>query len=281
MGDAPAPSTGESTEETIQAFTKNFPELMRITNEGILPSERAKLEASQAVSPDYSRLQARLFEELGPMLGATSDKIAANQAKSTAESDLSVLRGPGRDLVRESLNVSREADPEYYATREKVGGRLGDLLDSIDLSGSLSGGEREEMNRAQAQEGARRGTGTSPSQTAALANALQFGQASYNRQNNAKNQLGQAIGLGTAYLPTAQSGVDPFMVATGKSSRPNAGEGKFTGVQSGVGDNAFGAGNNFMNNITSMRQQENDINANRRDWMDKVNEGVTALGSLS
>lgn len=281
MGDPKAPSSNESTEAMLGAYTKYFPDLLKINQENILPNEQAKLEANQAVSPEYLALQNQLYKIYGPQLAATSDQINAASAKSSAQSDLDVLRGPGKDLVSEALKTAQEADPEYYKARQQVGGRLSDLLGSIDLSGNLSGGETEQLNRALAQENSRRGILNTPSQTAALSNAMTFGDARYNRQNQAKGQLAQALSVGNQFLPASNSGIDVFKVATGKTSMPNAGDSKFQGVNQNLGSDVAGQGTSFMNNLTQLKGQEMDINANRRDILDRMNEVGQALGSLS
>lgn len=280
MGDSPAPSTGESTEEMMSAYTRHFPELMKINAANILPTEQAKLAASQATSPAYEKLQQELFSIYGPMYGKVSDQINTNSAQSQAQSDLNIVKGTGRDLVKEALDTQKLADPEYYETRSRVSGGLKDLISSIDLKGGLSGGEREEISRGLAQEGSRRGTLNTPSQTDVVANAMTFGGAQRARENESKGQLAAALGLGTSFLPASQSGVDVFKVATGKTSMPNAGDSKFQGVNQGIGSETFGTGQGFMNNINAMRMQENDINANRRDMLDRMNEVGHALGSL-
>jgi hypothetical protein len=281
MGSDPvAPSTGESSEEMLQAYARHFPELMKISSQNILPTELAKLEAAKATAPAYNQLQATAYDAYGPLMADTANRIAASQAKSSAQTDLDILRGTGKDLVSAGVDAQKIADPEYYGTRSRVSGGIGQLMDSIDLSGKASGGETEEMNRAMAQEGSRRGTLNTPSMTEALGNALTFGQAQTARQDKAKGQLGAAIGLGTGFLPAAQSSVDAFKVATGKTSMPNAGDSKFQGVNQGIGSETFGAGNNFFNNLSSIKQTEMDINSKRRDSLDRVNEVIGSTSSL-
>jgi hypothetical protein len=285
MGSDPvAPSTGESSEEMLQAYAKHFPELMRISSENILPVELAKLNAAKATTDGYNKLQSEAYNAYGPLMAETANKIAAGQAASQAQSDLDILKGTGKDLVTAGVDAQKIADPEYYQTRSRISGGLGQLMDSIDLTGKPSGGETEQMNRAMAQEGTRRGTLNTPSMTEALGSALTFGNAQRQRENEAKGQLGAAIGLGTGFLPAAQSGVDAFKVATGKTSMPNAGDSKFQGVNQGIGAETFGAGNSFMNNLTGLRQSEMDINSRRRDSLDRFNETfsstMSGIGSL-
>jgi hypothetical protein len=279
-GDPQTQPAGESTGSMLEAYTQYFPELMKISSQNILPTELAKVEASKQTAPGYAQLQKQLYDDYGPLMADTANRIASQQAKSQAQTDLDILRGTGKDLVSAGVDAQKVADPEYYGTRSRVSSGLGQLMDSIDLSGKASGGETEEMNRALAQEGSRRGTLNTPSMTEALGNALTFGQAQTARQDKAKGQLGAAIGLGTGFLPAAQSGVDAFKVATGKTSMPNAGDSKFQGVNQGIGSETFGAGNNFFNNLSSIKQTEMDINSKRRDSLDRVNEVIGSTSSL-
>lgn len=282
MGDTRAQTSSESTAEMLKAYTQYFPDLLKINQENILPNEQAKLAANEAVSPEYLALQNQLYKLYGPDLAATSDKINANSAKSAAESDLALLQGPGKDLVTEALNQARAADPEYYKVREQAGGRIGDLLNSIDLSGKLSPGEEEQLTRSLNRENASRGLLNTPSQTAALSNAMTFGDNIYNRQNTAKGQLAQALQVGTGFLPASQSGIDPFKVATGKTStNTSAADSKFTGVNQNIGADITGQSNSFLNNLTQLKDTAMNINANRRDALDRMNETGQALGSLS
>jgi hypothetical protein len=281
MADSPAPTPSESTASMLAAYQKYFPGLMKINAQNILPTEQAKLEATRAISPGYSELQQQLYDAYGPLLAETGNRINAQNAEAGAQSDLNVVKGTGRDLVKEAIETQKLADPEYYRSREQMGGRLGDLLSSIDLSGKLSGGEREALSRGQAQANQTRGISTNPSQTAALENALNFGEAGHQRQNEAKAQLGGALSVGNQFLPASQSGMDVFKVATGKSSMPNAGDAKFRGVTDGIGDTTTNTGNMFLNNISQLTQQGNDINANRRDVLDRMNEVTNSVGSIS
>ena len=155
------------------------------------------------------------------------------------------------------------------------------LFDSIDLSGKLSGGENEAIRRGLAQESNARGTSVSPSMTETVAGAQRYGDAAYNRQNQAKNQLTNALSVATGALPAMKSGIDAFQVATGRSSGNNAGDNKFLGVNQNQGSEAFGSANNLLNNATQLKLNENQINADRRDGLDRFNETWSSvIGSL-
>lgn len=280
-GDPPAPAVGESTDQMLQAFTKAFPEILRVTNEGSLPAAQAQLAATQATSPALAALQAQLYQQFGPALANTSNQINNATALNQAQSDLAVMSGPGQDLVKKSIETQKLADPEYYKARELTGANLGNLFGSIDLNGRLSGGENEALSRGLAQSNQSRGLATTPSQTATLQNAMTFGTAQKEREDTAKSQLTQALSVANGTLPALKSGVDTFQVSTGRSSMPNAGDSKFLGVDSSAGQAAQGVGQNLLGQIGGLTQQKNDINANRRDSLDRFNQSFSSVvGSL-
>lgn len=280
-GDAPAIPPGESTQEMLSAYVKAFPELLNVTNAGAVPAAQSQLAASQAVSPGLAKLQDELYAAYGPSLARTANTISNEQAMNQAGSDLAVLKGPGGELISQARAVQQQEDPEFYKTRSAVSDKLGGLFDSIDLSGKLSGGEREELTRAVNRGNQSRGIAANPSQTAVVENAMTFGNAGYQRKSAAQDKLGQALSIGTGFLPASRTGVDAFQVGTGRSSGMNAGDSKFTGVDTSLGSGAQGLGTSLLGQIGGLTQQRNDINANRRDSLDRFNQSWGSIvGSL-
>jgi hypothetical protein len=280
-GDPPAPPEQESTWNMLESYRQQFPNFLSITNEGVKPAAEAQLAANQAVAPGLARLQEEIYRAYGPLYAETANKIAADQAQSTAQSDLDVVTGTGRDLVREGIETQKLADPEYFKTRESVSSGLERLLASIDPSGRLSAGENEAISRGIAQQNQSRGIANTPSQTAVVQNAMTFGGAQRDREIQGQNQLGMALQTANQALPALKSGVDAFQTATGKSSMVNAGDSKFTGVDTSLGNSANNLGSNLLGQIGALTQQNNDINANRRDSLDRFNESFSSVvGSL-
>lgn len=282
MGSDPAaPAPQESTAEMLQAYTQAFPDLLKVTNAGQVGSAQAQLAANQATAPGLAALQAQIYQAFGPQMAQTANQIAAEQAQSQAASDLAVQRGTGQDLVKSAVETQKLADPEYYKAREITGNRLGDLLGSIDLNGKLSGGENEAISRGLAQSNQARGTAQAPSQTDVVSNAMTYGGAQRDRENQSKDQLTQALQVANGALPALKSGVDTFQVSTGRSSGVNAGDSKFTGVDTSLGNGAQSLGNNLLQQTSALTQQKNDINANRRDQLDRFNQTFSSVvGSL-
>lgn len=281
MSDPKAPPAAESTNEMLAAYTHAFPDILKITNDAILPTAQKQLQATQATSPALMALQAQLYNTYGPQLAQTANKIAQDQAMAQAQSDKAVMAGPGQDLVKQAIDTQKMADPEYYAMRGQVSGKTGDLLNSIDLSGKLTPGESEAMQRQIAQENSQRGLSTAPSQTAVAENAMTFGDKLHQRQAQAKDQLTNALATANNALPAMKSGMDTFQISTGRSSQGNAGDNKFIGADTSLGQSAQGMGQNLLGQIGGFVQQKNDINANRRDELDRFNQTWgSVVGSL-
>jgi hypothetical protein len=280
-GDPPAPPPNESTAEMFGAFQNAFPNILRIQNEGIVPSAEAQLKANQAVAPGLAALQAQLYGAYGPQMARTADQINAQSQEAQAKSDLGVVGGTGRKLVEEALTTQKLADPEFYKTRESTAGNLEKLFNSINLDGGLSAGENEAISRGLAQQNQSRGIAGNPSQTATVEGAMKFGGAQRAREAQAKDQLTMALQTANQALPAMKSGVDVFQVATGRSSMPNAGDSKFTGVDTSLGNAANQVGANVLNQVGGLVQQKNQINADRRDGLDRFNETFSSvIGSL-
>jgi hypothetical protein len=277
----PAPSNAiESTDIMMQALQKNLPGLGRVMGENILPFEQAKLAASEITSPRQAELQANLYDKYGQRLNDTGNQIARNNALAQAETDKQVLAGPGKELIASALEAQRVADPEYFKTRETMAPALEKLIGSYDLTGGLSAGENAAMERSVNQGNVARGTATAPSNIATVQNAVQFGDATRRRQQENQAGMANALNVGTGFLPASRTGFDPFRVATGKSSGANTGENKLTGPMQ-VGQDTMAMGNNMFNQIAATHNNAANINAQRRDGLDRFNETFSStVGSV-
>lgn len=273
MGSDPsAQPIGDSTAQQLQALTANLPQLMTAINGQILPSAQANQAAQTAIAPQQAALMTQLFGQYGPQLNQIGNTINAQNALASASSDNAVLNGPGKDLLASAKAADMTQDPEYYATRALTSSRLGDLLNSINING-LSGSERAEVERANAQSGQARGIANTPSQTATVENAMNFGSALQQK----RNALGQAIGAATSFLPASRSGTDVFQVATGKPSTGNQGAGQFQGLPQNLGGDVTNLASSLFSGINANSINAQNINANRRDTLDKVNGTLSSL----
>lgn len=273
MGGDQAPQpVGESTAAMLQAYIQNMPGLVKATGEQITPYGQYQLASQRELAPQYAQLQSDLYNTYGTELNRIGADILQQNALAQAQSDLAVSQGPGKELAQQQLELARITDPEFYAAREKAGTQVGNLLDSINLSG-LSGSERAEMERALAREQSSRGLAQAPSNIATLEAANQFGSALQQK----RSALGDALNVASQFMTGARSGVDSFQVATGRQSMPNPGNAQFQGVNQNAGQDVMSMGQGFMSEIGQNQRTAMDINSQRRDSLDRVT-GV--LGSL-
>src|SRR5687767_7556248 len=100
---------------------------------------------------------------------------------------------------------------------------------------------------------------------------MQFGQAARNRQL-------QSVGAATSFLPASRSGFDPVQVALGRPSI-NTGQSQFLGVQQPSGESTQ-AGMGVFNQFAGFQNQFSNLNSQRRDGIDRMNETVSAAGSV-
>lgn len=285
-GDPAAPPVEDSTNNMLQAFVQNYPDLLRVTDAGAVPAAQSQLAATQATAPAIAALNAQLYNTYGTQLGATSDAIATQQAQDAAKSNLDVINGAGGQSALAADALQRQIDPEYYKSRADISSSLGNLLGSVDLSGNLSGGENEAIARSLAQDNNNRGIApNTPSQTATVNDALTYGNAAYNRKQAAQNTLTQALNAGSSFLPAAKS-IDAFQTATGNPSgnaTNAAANAQFTGTSAsnGAANAATSLGSNLLGQIGTLTSQQNDIDANRRDSLDRFNQSFSSVvGSL-
>lgn len=270
----------------IQATVDLMPFLNEAINSNILPTALANLEASKATSGPYAELMLQLYNQYGPALNEIGNEIARRNKLAESSSDLEVLKGPGKDVVKEAYDLSQVFDKPYYDTRDLSAKRYADLVGSIDLTGALSQTERDEINKGLTIEGMRRGTGYAPSNTDVVANAMQYGNAGFQRKQSAQDSLSKALAVSSQMMPAMKSGVDVFQVATGKSSAPNSGDARFTGINTNTQQGANLAsqlGNNMFGGINQMQQTQMQIDSQKKDWLDKFvqfTQGMSNVGSM-
>lgn len=269
MGDDYESKPGETTAQMMQGMTQNLPSLMEIINAEITPNELAQLQASQAVSPGYSELQTQLYRDYAPELAEIGSDIRNQSMMDQASGELAVMQGPGRELVEEGLDIQRLADPEYFATREATGNAIIDMFDNA----GLTGGEIEAINRSVNQQNIGRGLYDTPTMTNVVTNAQQYGNA-------ANQKMQQAIAQATSFLPTSQSGLDPFMQATGRTGMAPMGEDRFMNARQSAGEQSTAVAQQFLGELGANARQSDQINSQRRTALDKwMNIGGNVLMS--
>lgn len=259
-GDPPAPNAIESTDATMAAYLKNLPAFLS----QMVPSAQAQLAASQATGLPMSQLQADIYAQTAPQLNQVSQQMDASNKYAGAQGDLAVLQGPGAASARAVQDLSRQFDPEFYSTRSQTANTIGGLM-----NGGLSPSEEEAINRSLARQNFSMGLLGTPTATSTVANAMTFGDAARQRQL-------QGVNAATSFLPASRSGFDPTQVALGRPSI-NTGGSQFLGVD----QNAGKAGQDLFNTIGGFQTNAMNINANRRDSLDRVTGVLGSMPSYS
>lgn len=276
-GDPAAPATQESMDSVLRALTTNLPSLVAAQADAARNYEPQMMALRREISPQQNQLDLDLLNQFGGQFAAANQRIAGQNALDQARNDLAVVRGPGRDLVREAMVTQREADPEAYRARELAVDQLGRLDRSlVDPDAGLSGSERAEIDRSLARGNFARGVGATPTATSTVSNALAFGQAGEARRSQRQSAIANAAQLSSAAVQPLSSRVDTFQLTTGRPA--------FQGQQ-GSGSREVGAdtnamGTNLLNNASNMRMQENQINSQRRDALDRVSQVMSSIPSV-
>jgi hypothetical protein len=275
-GDSHAPSTQESTDAIMKAYGSNLLPLIQKQLEAAKIYEPEMQTLKESLSPRQNALDLKMYQDYGGKFAQVGSDIARQNAQAQAETDLGIVSGTGRELAREAMITQREADPEAYRARELALSQLEQLNKSlVNPDSGLSGSERTEIDRSLARDNFARGTGATPTATSTVGNALAFGQAGEARRGQRQSAIAQAAQLAAEAVQPLSSRVDTFQLTTGRPS-VNTGETRQQPVQ-GVGEQSNQLGTNLFNNVSQTRQQENQINASRKTWIDRVTEGVGAV----
>lgn len=259
--------TYRQTADNVQALYDLMPYLNQAVNNTITPSAIAQLQASAATAPGYASLMTNLYNTYGNQLNQIGNAIQNQNALAQADTTNNVLNGPGAQTVQSALQLQQQVDPQYFATRQAASNRLNDLMNSIDLSGNLSGTQMNQIGQGLSQQNAHNGTLGAPSQSQTVANAMQYGQAGYQMKQQAISNLSQALNNASSFLPQSRSGIDAFQVATGRSSQSNPGQSNmgnsmFGGINqsSGNGSGAYGLAGTMFGGLNSLTAQQNAQN---------------------
>lgn len=279
MGDPSATPVGQSTAQQMQAYIQNLPALLQTTANSTLPVGQTTQNAQNVLSPQQQQLQSQLFSQYAPGLYNTGNTLNNITNTGGVANASNLLNGQGGQLVNQAISADQTANPEYYATRAATGSAINNLLGSINLNG-LSGSERSEVERSLNQQNARGGNINVPSATNTVQNAMTYGSALQTK----RNALSSAIQTATSFLPSSQSGVNSFAIGTGQSTaQNNPGQSQFLGI----GDNANNAsstnsslGNSLLGGINSTANNAANIDANRRDALDRFNQTWSSVLSF-
>jgi hypothetical protein len=272
------PNTQESMASVMQAYRDNLIPMIQNQIQAAQAYEPAMQTLREQISPREQALNAQLYGQYGPEFARIGSQIARQNAEAQAETDLGVVSGTGRDLVREAMKTQREADPEAYRARELALANLEQLQGSLtDPNAGLSGAERAEIDRSMARENFARGVGATPTATSTVANAMAFGQAGEARKAQRQSAIANAAQLAAGAVQPLSSRIDTFQLTTGRPS-VNQGEARTGGARE-VGQESNAMGMNLFGNASQMRQQENQLNAQRKTALDQFSQVMGSLPS--
>jgi hypothetical protein len=277
MADPQPIPTQESTNQQLQAYIQNMPGLISSTSAGAVPLAEAQQAATDATAPQQAALEQQLLAQYGPQLSSIGNTITAQSNEQQAQNNTALMQGAGGQEANAAQALQEQLDPQYYATRAAAGNQIQNLLGSINLGG-LTGSEAAQVERANNQSDAQRGIANSPSQTATVSNAMNFGTALQAKQNNLENALSSA----TSFMNQSQGPINGFQVATGQSpssgaTTPTSFGGGSTGANAASGANSLGQ--SLLGGINSTATNNANITANRRDVLDRINGSVSSLPS--
>lgn len=292
------PSASEMMSGVSKGILKNYPQLAALlqdqSNSALMPTAQAELDVAQQMTPQYNQLMLDMYKQFAPQLADVGIGVGKNIQLGQAQNNADVANSDsGRAALDAAINADRTANPEFYSTRELEAARLSDLLKSIDLTGGLSGSENRALDQSIARQNQQLGMLNAPSAINAASNAMQYGEKTYERQQNAKNDLNKALTTATSFLPASKSGIDAWNIATGgpdTSTKTGAGAlGVFQGLTTGAG--ASGAQNtgNLLNTMfgsgSSMAQTAAQAAASQPtgfgNLMSGLTLGVNALGAAA
>ena len=277
-GGSPAATTQESMAEVMKAYRENIIPMIQQQVTAARQYEPEMQKLREEISPREQQLNADLYRQFGPEFARIGSDIARQNAQAQAETDLGIVSGTGRELVREAMRTQKEADPEAYRARELALQNLEQLQGSLtDPNAGLSGAERAEIDRSLARENYARGTGATPTATSTVSNAMAFGGAGEARKQQRQSAIANAAQLAAGAVQPLSSRIDTFQLTTGRPS-VNQGEARTGGARE-VGQESNAMGMNLFGNASQMRQQENQINAQRKTGLDQFSQVMGSLPS--
>lgn len=275
-GDPPAPTASETTAAQLQAFTQYLPGLLATLRPEQKLSEQNNLDVQREIAPQLAQLNTELLAQFGPEYNKVGQDLSRQNAIAQAETDAELLSGSGAKAVSAASEAQRLLDPEFYATREATAKKYGDLLATYDPTG-LSPTEAASIERSVNRSNIGTGNAGLGSPTAAIGNAFAFDDKLQQKKNNLANVLNLYQGVQAGN----RSGMDAYQIAAGKPSSSGYNQNQFQGVQpfGTASAETSGTANNFLQQTSNAALQSNQINSQRRDSLDRVNETQQAVGS--
>ena len=270
-----------------------LPYLNQSVNQTTGDTAQANLNAAQQVSPGYQQLANQLLAQYGPQLFQTGNQLSGINAQGNAANQQALLQGTGGQNLALMNQYAQALNPAFYQQMGNASNSLTNLLGSSqDVSGNLTGSETRSIGQGLAQQSNQRGTLNSPSNSDIVSNAMQYGNASFQRQAQEKGILSNAIGQATSFLPQAQTGFSPNFInsTTSPGSAPaNLAAGQFGGVQQQNGSQGLNLANTFLNGYNTLANTGLGAYSNQMlsqaankgpSTLDKIQQGVGIAGGI-
>lgn len=273
MADDKAPNPNTSVDLEGKAINAQLPGIIKAFGSQILPWEQSKLAATQAVSPAYSQLMTDLYKQYAPQLANTGNQIDTENRNSNATTTANILADQGAKAAGTYTSIDQANNPEYYKTRQLESDKLAQLLNSVNLNNA-----NPEAERYINQENQRSGNVANSNATKTLSNALSFGNQMSNRQATLSNAIGQA----TQFLTPSKN--QAASVGASVAGAPSTAGGaansltQFAGVTP-TGSDTLATGNNVLGAASGAQLAAMNVNANRRDTLDRVNQVADSVSS--
>lgn len=266
-GDPPPNTHGESTGEMMQAWIQYLPQLLQ-----------TQANTTNSLAPANEQASLDLARQYLPQFTALGTAQQGQQQTGQAANDLATLQGPGKDLNKAVLDAQTQVDQPYYQERQQTADALTKLMTSLETpTGHLSGGENAAIERSLNQDNNERGI-VAPTATSTVQNAMTYGAAANAKKQQQQGAITQAVGAATGAMPASKSGIDVLQTTIGRPSTNNVGVSQFGGTQSQAASNNQQSGA-LMNTIGTNMANAQNINANRRDALDRATGVVGSLPS--
>lgn len=257
----------------LASLTAYMPELVAAYNKALPELERQAMATRKEIAPQESQLNFELYKQFGPLVNAVGQEIYKSNQIAQTKTDKEILEGSGKELTKAALENAKMVDPEYYKTREATAKSYTDLLSSLDPN-SLSNGEMTAVERSLNRANQNAGLLGSSSRQAGIRNALNYSD----RLTAKKGMLTQALGNAPGVAQATKSGMDPYMMATGKTSYPQLGGNALSGTTpANFGQSASNLTGGMLNELGQNSRNSANINANRRDGLDRFNETFSSV----
>lgn len=251
----------------------SLPKVLEAYTKAIQPYDRAMLDAARVIDPQKAQHEYDLSARFSPLYNQLTNDLQDQNTEAGARRELNTLRGTGRDLVQEAVNLDELANPEFYATRRHSSALFNQLLDSVNPNG-LTPTESAEIERGLARTGELPGSQS-------WKHAQTFGNA----LNAKKDRLASLLSMAPSML-SSKTQIDPFQVGTGRAGVSAAPVTNFNPSGYNNSSAIAGIGNQLAGQIGSQVQanQANALaqqNSNRQNALGWANVGIGGLNVLN